>query len=572
MKKFIPAIGESDFRKLREGKSGFVDKSHFISDILADHTVVLLFPRPRRFGKTTNLSMLGHFLRKTDTNLRPIFEGLSVIDDAEAMTHFQKYPVISISFKDVKGKSCEAAVAAIQLRIREVYREHRYLLEPGVLDSTTARFFRKILEGDVTQFELQESFLVLSRALYEHHRERVVILIDEYDTPIHTAYVEEYFDEMITFFRTFFSACLKDNSALFKGVLTGILRVSKENMFSDLNHIKVHSILSSRYSTAFGFTEDEVKGVIDTERWDDVRAWYNGYLFGGHVIYNPWSIINYIDSRRLEPYWVNTGGTGLIERLALKQGLALSDKSNALLNGGTIDQVVDSNIVLRDIDQNPEAFWNFLLFAGYLKPIELNLVMGKYHAKLAIPNEEVRIVYQDLFRKWLHIIDPRSDSTVMLVKALLSSDAPTVEKHLQLILMRALSFFDAGASQPEALYHGFVLGLLVHLENQYEVRSNREQGYGRADLTMRPKSSGKPGVVLEFKIKDDDISVDAALEEAASQVREKHYADGLRAAGVSPVYEYAMAFDGKKAHVELVDDVLRKKKKTPRKRATKTKR
>jgi len=561
MKKFVAGVGESDFRSLREGGCDFVDKSFFIQDVLRDSTKVLLFPRPRRFGKTTNLSMLAHFLRKTDENLLHIFDGLMVTRDAEAMKHFQEYPVISISFKDVKGQTFDAALAGIRSRITEVFREHRYLLEWSGLDSTTKAFFEKILGGTATQYDLQESFLVISRALHAHHKQRVVILIDEYDTPIHTAYVNDYFEDVVTFFRTFFSTCLKDNVALFKGVLTGILRVSKENMFSDLNHILVHSILTPGYATAFGFTEDEVAAIIEPSHLEEVRAWYNGYAFGGHVIYNPWSILNYIREWRLEPYWVNTGGTSLIERLAFKQGLALSDVSTKLINGGTIDQIIDSNIVLRDIDSIPDAFWNFLLFAGYLKPVELNLVMGRYHAKLAIPNEEVRIVYQDLFRVWLHRIDPRSDDTTVLVKALLSNDAATVEERLQSILMRAMSYLDAGAKEPEALYHGFVLGLLVHLENQYEVRSNRESGYGRVDLWMRPKTPGRPGVVIEFKVKDVDKPERAALEEAAKQVREKHYTADLLAAGISPVYEYAVAFDGKKAFVRTVEDVLKKRRK-----------
>ena len=571
MKKFVAGVGESDFRSLREGGCDFVDKSFFIQDVLRDSTKVLLFPRPRRFGKTTNLSMLEHFLRKTDENLLHIFDGLMVTRDAEAMKHFQKYPVISISFKDVKGQTLSQIMAGIREQIVAACRQHTYLVDDGKIDVHLAEDLRRVISRSATDDELANSFKWLSTALHQYHGQRVVILIDEYDTPIHTAYVNDYFEDVVTFFRTFFSTCLKDNVALFKGVLTGILRVSKENMFSDLNHILVHSILTPGYATAFGFTEDEVAAIIEPSHLEEVRAWYNGYAFGGHVIYNPWSILNYIQEGRLEPYWVNTGGTSLIERLAFKQGLALSDVSTKLINGGTIDQIIDSNIVLRDIDSIPDAFWNFLLFAGYLKPVELNLVMGRYHAKLAIPNEEVRIVYQDLFRVWLHRIDPRSDDTTVLVKALLSNDAATVEERLQSILMRAMSYLDAGAKEPEALYHGFVLGLLVHLENQYEVRSNRESGYGRVDLWMRPKTPGRPGVVIEFKVKDVDKPERAALEEAAMQVREKHYTADLLAAGISPVYEYAIAFDGKKAFVRTVDDVLKKRSKTATKKQATTK-
>jgi hypothetical protein len=320
----------------------------------------------------------------------------------------------------------------------------------------------------------------------------------------------------------------------------------------------VRSILDERYNTAFGFTEQEVAAIIDPERLAEVRAWYNGYIFGGQVIYNPWSILWYIKDGLLKPYWVNTASTDLIETLALKQGLGLSEKSEALLSGGTIETPIDANIVLRNVDKSPEAFWNFLLFSGYLKTVDLRLEVGRYYAKLAIPNEEVRIVYQDLFRNWLHKADPQWECTDALVKALLAGDASAVEENLEIILLRAMSYQDPAHAEPEKLYHGFILGLLVHLEKRYEVRSNREAGHGRADMLMRPKTPGAPGVVIEFKVQRKAQSVNAALEDAAKQVREKRYAEELVAAGASPVHDYAMVFDGKKASVKRVDDILAK--------------
>ena len=525
MKKFVPGIGESDFRLLRESGYDFVDKTFFIGDVLSDSTKVLLFPRPRRFGKTTNLSMLGHFLRKTDENLAHLFKDFVIAHDTKAMAHFQKYPVISVSFKDVKGKTFSAAMSGIREQIVAAFREHRYLLDGDQIDPDTAEDLRQVISRKVSDDDLRYTFKLLSQALHTYHKQRVVILIDEYDSPLHAAYDCGYFDEAVSFFRSLFSASLKDNSALFKGVITGILRVSRESMFSELNHILVYSMLDKPYNTAFGFTEDEVREIVAPEKLDEVRAWYNGYIFGGEVIYNPWSILNYSREELLKPYWVNTGGTNLIERLALKYGMGLSDKSTVLLNGGTIDQRVDTNIVLRDIELNREAFWNFLLFAGYLKPVDLQLVVGRYYAKLAIPNEEVRIVYHDLFRKWLQLIDPQSNSTEDLVKALLSGNAAKVEENLQQILLRAMSFFDGGSSHPEALYHGFVLGLLVHLENQYEVRSNQETGLGRADVTMRPKTPGRPGVVMEFKVKGAAQPANVAPQPPSPTSRLRRYVE-----------------------------------------------
>jgi hypothetical protein len=362
---------------------------------------------------------------------------------------------------------------------------------------------------------------------------------------------------MISFYKTFLSACLKDNSSLYKGVLTGIMRIAKENMFSDLNHIDVYSIIDKPFSTCFGFTEDEVASIIEPDELEAVRAWFNGYLFGGHVIYNPWSILHYIKRRSLEPYWVNTASTDLITRLAIKQGLALSEQSEKLLNGGTIDTIVDAKIVLRNIEHERDAFWNFLLFAGYLKPVQINVIDGEYQAKLAIPNQEVKLVYRSLFKKWLSNADPRYGYTDAFVEAILSGDAANAQEMLEHILLTAISFYDPGTYEPEKLYHGFILGLLVHLEGKYEIRSNRESGLGRADVLMRPKgTTGGAGVVMEFKVHDRKKTTDDVLKNAALQVRKKHYATDLRAAGVELVYEYVMVFDGKQAWVKRVDELL----------------
>jgi hypothetical protein len=472
------------------------------------------------------------------------------------MAHFQKHPVLFITFKDVKAKTFDQTFAAIRERVGRLFVEHRYLFDDKRLDPITARVFQRFFTDEATEQDVQDALMVLSRALYEHHGQRVVILIDEYDTPIQSGYTNDFFDDVVGFFRNFLSACLKDNNALFKGVLTGILRVAKENLFSGLNHITVHSILSPRYATSFGFTEEEVAAIIDPAHLEEVRSWYNGYNFGGHVIYNPWSILNYIVEGEFKPYWVNTGSTELIETLALKRGLGLSEKSSTLLNGGTIDVPIDSSITLRDVDNSPDAFWNFLLFCGYLKIVELTLTMGKYNAKLAIPNVEVSIVYRDMFQNWLRKADPDEYLTKDLVQALLEGDAPEVQEMLETILLTAMSFQDAGGKAPEKLYHGLVLGLLVHLEPLYDIRSNRESGRGRADVFMRPKTPGKPGVVMEFKVPSRKETPEQALVKAAEQVRDRKYATELIAAGASPVYEYAMVFDGKQAWVKLVADAL----------------
>ncbi|MBK8256224.1 MAG: AAA family ATPase [Polyangiaceae bacterium] len=552
--KFIPAIGESDFRKLRELGAGYIDKTDFIREVLSDMSAVLLFPRPRRFGKTLNVSALGYFLRKSEEDLTHLFEGLNVARDSKAMAHFQKYPTVFLTFKDVKASSFAAALTGIREQIVEAYVEHRSLLDGGTLDPTTARRFQRVLDGEVSADELQYSLKWLSKALFERHKKGVVILIDEYDTPIQSGYLNGFFDEIVLFFRNFLSAALKDNNALFKGVLTGILRVSKENMFSGLNNIEVYSILSPQYATAFGFTEEEVAGIVDPDRLEEVRSWYNGYLFGGQVIYNPWSILNYVKKGTLAPYWVNTSSNELIERLATQHGMGLSAMSAALLNGETIDIPIDDNVVLRDIERQPDALWNFLLFSGYLKLVELRSDdMGDMRGKLTIPNIEVRNVYRTMFRHWLERAAPKPDMLDDLVQALLNGNAPKVQKLVERILLTVISFQDPAGKEPEKLYHGLVLGLLVYLEAHYEVRSNRESGYGRADVLMRPKTPGKPGVVMELKVRDDDETPEEVLADAAKQIRDRRYAAELEHAGASPVREYAMAFDGEQVWVKLLE-------------------
>ncbi|MBK8254497.1 MAG: AAA family ATPase [Polyangiaceae bacterium] len=554
--KFVPAIGESDFRSLREAGMGYIDKSEFIAQVLADPSLVLLFPRPRRFGKTINISALGYFLRKTDENLSHLFEGLAVTRDPKAMAHFQKYPTLFVTFKDVKASTYEKTLASIGSRIQTLYEEHQYLLEAKTLSLGLTRSFERILGGQPTEQDLQDSVYNLSRVLHKHHGTRVVILIDEYDTPIQSGYQNGFFDDIVLFFRNFLSAALKDNSALFKGVLTGILRVSKENMFSGLNNIDVYSIMSPTYATSFGFTEEEVATIVDTEHLEEVRSWYNGYLFGGHVIYNPWSILNYVKKGILGPYWVNTSAHDLIERLATRQGMGLSAMSAALLHGETIEVPLDDSIVLRDIDQRPDALWNFLLFSGYLKLAKLVFNEGRYTGFLCIPNKEIQIVYENMFRNWLSKAVPNRGMLDELVQALLNGNATRVQKFLERILLTAMSFQDAGGREPEKLYHGLVLGLLVHLESHYDVRSNRESGYGRADVLMRPKTPGRPGVVIELKVRDEDETPEEVLADAAKQVRDRKYATELENAGATPVHEYAIAFDGKKVWVKRVQELL----------------
>ncbi|MBK8257649.1 MAG: PD-(D/E)XK nuclease domain-containing protein [Polyangiaceae bacterium] len=325
-------------------------------------------------------------------------------------------------------------------------------------------------------------------------------------------------------------------------------------MFSGLNNIEVFSILTSDYATAFGFTEEEVATLVSPSQLEEVRTWYNGYLFGGQVIYNPWSILNYVKKGEFHPYWVNTSSTDLIDDLATKHGMGLSPKSAALLNGEAIETRLDDNIVLRDVEHRVDAFWNFLLFSGYLKLVSVQHNEGRTTGLLSIPNKEIRVVYQLMFERWFERAAMHTGEIDALVTALFSGDAAGVETYLSDMLLRIVSYQDGAGRQPENLYHGFVLGLLVHLEAHYQIRSNREAGLGRADVLMLPKTKGRPAVVMEFKVPFGKETPEQAMQKALNQIGERKYAAELEGAAVSAVHEYAMVFDGKQVWVRRGDD------------------
>jgi len=553
---FRPGLGISDFRKLRTSDADYVDKTRLITEVIEDRAEILLLPRPRRFGKTINLSTLRYFLEKSDEDRTALFEGLEVWGSERARTHFQRHPVVWISFKDVKFNSWTLTFAALRTEIQRMYDAHSYLLDQGFLAPTDAERFNAILslEGDEPLYT--RALKDLSGYLARYHGEQVVILIDEYDTPIHAGFTNGFYEEVVQFFRALFSSGLKDNPHLFKGVLTGILRVARESLFSGLNNLIVYSLLSTRHATSFGFTEAEVSTMIDgegaQERLEAIRRWYNGYLFGGQVIYNPWSVLCYIadEQQRLLPYWLMTGSDDLLRDLMIRRGHGLTQDMETLLTGEALERRIDENIVLRDVAQRSDALWSFLLFSGYLKPLEVRVdVKGMTWARLTIPNREIALVYEDVFQRWLTDALGSYDELERLSSALLQGETKRLEQLLSVLLVRMVSYQDPAGREPEKLYQGLLLGLLVHLEAQYEVRSNRESGYGRADVLIRPKQAGRPGVVLELKVLEEDETVEHALKAALEQLRDRQYATELRAAGADPVHELAVVFDGKRARV-----------------------
>lgn len=555
------SIGVSDFRTLRKEGLHYVDKSDFIAGVLDSLAQVLLFPRPRRFGKTMNLSTLRCFVEKTDEDLRPAFTGLAIEQRPEAWAHFQRYPAIGMTFKDVKAPTFDLALSALRQVIRAAYREHRYLLESGTLDEQERESFLQILGGKGDEALYWGSLLELSRLLHRHHGEKVVILIDEYDTPIHAGFGAGYYDRIIVFFRNFLSGGLKDNPNLWKGVLTGILRIARESIFSGLNNLTVYSVLRPAFAASFGFTPEEVSHLArDTgceASLPEMERWYNGYRFGDVVVYNPWSVLNFLASedRVLRPYWVASGSLDIVREILLSRAADPEGELETLLRGKSITKLIDENVALRDLPPGADVVWGFLLFTGYLTATRVRQKGGLVQVRLKIPNREVRAAYRTVFRAWLSQGLGDARRVQELVDAVLAGDTEVCERLLEGLLLRSLSLHDTGRGpgEPERVYHAFVLGLLVSVGARYRVWSNREAGHGRCDVMIMRKGEGQPGAVLELKVVDKrrGETPAKAMRAALRQVREKQYSAELKEAGAGMVREIGVVFDGKRVRVAV---------------------
>jgi hypothetical protein len=554
-------IGVSDFRKLREQGLAYVDKSHFLRELLDKGAEGVLLPRPRRFGKTLALSMLQCFFEKRDEDFSSLFADLSIWQAGDAYrAHFQRYPVVFVTFKDVKAETWEQAWEKIEQKIRALFEQHRYLLESDRLSPEDRVDLRAVLDGTARRAGYESALLDLSRCLERHHGQKVVMLIDEYDQPIHAAWVSGYGPSAIAFFRGLLTGGLKDNPHLFKAVVTGVLRVSKESIFSDLNNLGVYTLLGRDFSTCFGFTEPEVAALFERAGLgadlDSARAWYNGYVFGETVIYNPWSILSFIDAGEPEPrpFWVTTSSNDLIREVLERHAFTLQPAIEALLEGGSVERFVNENVVLSDLDEDEDTLWSLLLFSGYLKAEKRSFGHGERPAhRLSIPNLEVREVYTSTFRRWMaQRMKGHGGDLDRLLTALLAGDVETLEEQMAAFTLNLLSYHDTGL-RPEQVYHAFVIGLLASLSPAHEVRSNRESGPGRPDVLIRPRRGAGPGVVLELKVaKAGKKTMAQALAEGAAQIQEGGYVAELEAAGASPIHAIVMGFDGKRVKIRAV--------------------
>lgn len=554
------SIGNQGFDDIRENKYFYIDKTGLIKEWWSSGDAVTLITRPRRFGKTLNMSMLNCFFSNQYANRGDLFEGLSVWEDEKYRRLQGTYPVIFLSFADVKADNIEAAKAQVKVKVAELFNRSTFLLDSGILVENEAEAFKRVTMymDDVL---CTSAVNMMCYFMHKYYDKKVIILLDEYDTPMQEAYVHGYWDEFTAFIRSMFNSVFKTNPYLERAVMTGITRVSKESIFSDLNNLAVVTTTSDRYSTAFGFTQEEVFKSLDDmglgERRDDVKRWYDGFVFGEHRdIYNPWSITNFLKEKKLRPYWASTSSNGLVSRLIQTAPPDIKQMMEDLISGREIVVNFDEQIVFSQLGKNKNAIWSLLMASGYLKPDKVEykgeLLEPWYH--LSITNLETVSMFSNMFKGWFN---NDSSNYGEFVQALLKGRLREMNIYMNDVAMSTFSYFDVGTqpserTQPERFFHGFVLGLLVELRDIYEIKSNRESGYGRYDVMLVPKSGDRKynAIILEFKVFDsyDESTLEDTAQSALRQIEEKNYDAELIARGIEKerIRHYGFAFEGKK--------------------------
>ena len=549
-KKAIP-IGIENFEDIIKDNYYYVDKSMLIEDILVNRAAVTLFTRPRRFGKTLNMSMIKYFfdVRNKDEN-RKLFEGLKIFG-SEYMKEQGKYPVIFVSLKDLRANTWEMCLWEIKKLISKIYREFQYITEKMNKDDKEIYDSIKNRKNDM---DLNTSIELLSEYLFEYYGERVIILIDEYDAPIINAFDKGYYNEAINFFQVFYSSALKTNDSLKYGILTGITRIIKEGIFSGLNNLYVNTILSKNYSEYFGLLEDEVIEMLDyfqmKYKTKEVKDWYNGYRFGDKEIYNPWSIINYIKEKELKAYWANVSGNTLLENMLDQAGEDVYTDLKRFTDGESIEKYISDGTTIKSLLSNDDEIWQLFLYSGYLtkakEQIEIDETLEYTNIyNLKIPNKEIRKYFGNMF---LNRFFGTELKTSILIKALESGDIKKFEKTLGEIMVNMLSHFDLD-SEMEKIYQVFMIGLVGFLMGKYEIISNNESGYGRYDLAMIPIKSNEKAYLMEFKISKTKKGMEEKAEKALKQTDEKKYDTKLKARGIKNILKIGVAFYGKEVKV-----------------------
>lgn len=547
-------IGISDYR-LASSEYYYIDKTMMIKDFLDERPMVSLFTRPRRFGKTLNMDMLRTFFEKTDEDTSVYFKNKKIWACGEKYQEYQgKYPVIFLSFKDVKFNTWEETFSAMkELFSKETSRHPELINNPKITPADQKRI-ENLVSEECAAVELSGALATLSRILHEYHGTAPIIIIDEYDTPIQQGHVKGFYDEVIGFMRNLFSGGLKDNKHLSYGFLTGILRVAKESIFSGLNNLTINSILDNKYSEYFGFTAEETKEMARyygaEDKITEICAWYDGYKFGNTDIFNPWSVINYFRNNcQPRAYWQSTGSNDIIGEILAEATEDIYERLNALLQGESFLTYIDTGVIYPQIQSNPSSVYSFLLVAGYLKMVKAEpSFSGDFMCEVALPNKEITFVYNKEILQKLNNIIPQA-TAISIQEAIWSGNAAQLQQQLGKLLIQSVSCYDTAG---ENFYHGLVLGLCAMLDNRYIITSNRESGEGRYDIALTPKDTAMPGILIELKAEKD--CTDEALKKLAAtalqQIIDKKYDTDMTAQGITTILKYGVAFSGKRVEIE----------------------
>ena len=558
----VISIGNQSFESMRERDNFYVDKTSFIKEWWENEDTVTLITRPRRFGKTLNMNMLECFFSNKYKDRGDLFEGLNIWKEEKYRKLQGTYPVIFLSFAGIKGNTFEMSKKQICDKIVELYESNRFLLKSECISDTEKKryisFLERPMDEDVS-YKLNEMSNYLSR----YYGKKVIILLDEYDTPMQEAYVNGYWKELVAFTRSLFNATFKTNPYLERAIMTGITRVSKESIFSDLNNLVVVTTTSNQYETAFGFTEEEVFNALDeqglSDKKQEVKSWYDGFTFGdSRDIYNPWSIINYLKYKKFTTYWADSSSNGLINNLIQKGSPYIKTMLETLIRGEKINVIIDEQIVFSELDYSEDAVWSLMLASGYLKVIsseELNLIRESDNEyELAITNREILFMFRKMILRWF---TPAKRETNEFIKALINGDVESMNAYMNKVTLKTISYFDSGNSpsdeEPERFFHGLVLGLMVDQTENYIITSNRESGYGRYDIMLEPidkSNENLPCIVIEFKVINPkkEKTLEETVEAALKQIEDKAYDAELVKRGVKKenIHHYGFAFKGKK--------------------------
>ncbi len=555
-KKLPLPVGISDYR-VASTQYYYVDKTLLIRDFLDERPMVSLFTRPRRFGKTLNMDMLRTFFEISDEDTSVYFRDKAIWRAGKTYQDYQgKYPVVSVTFKDMKCETWEETLEKLREVIGNEFARHEQMLSSDRCNAVDKAYFRRVMERTASSTELTSAFMILTKMLHQHYEIAPVIIIDEYDTPIQQGHTKGFYDQVILFMRNLFSGGLKDNSHLSFGFMTGILCVAKESIFSGLGNLTINSITDEKYSTYFGFTPEEVRSMAAyygaTDRYEEISAWYDGYRFGQKEIFNPWSVINYFrNDCRPGAYWQSTGSNEIIGEVLSEADAEMYERLQMILQGETFLTYIDTDVIYPEIRRNPSSVYSFLLVAGYLKLVSADQSFpGGLMCQVALPNCEIAFVYKKEILDQLTGIVPPS-LTVSIQEALFSGNGNALRQSIQSLLLESASAFDAAG---ENFYQDLVLGLCAMMDSRYMVRSNRESGKGRYDIGLIPKVRSLPGILIEMKAagKNDRANLKTLAEAGLSQIRDKSYETEMRSQGISAIYRYGVAFRGK--DVEIATD------------------